>query len=64
MKIVLVYRPELRTTAHRDDSPFEGIEIIGVANDEDQANEMIDRIRDEQIPDPPPSPWQFLIDTV
>jgi hypothetical protein len=48
MKIVLVYRPELCDT-DGDHQPFEGIEILGVANNDDEANELIERIRDEHL---------------
>jgi len=64
MKIVLVYRPELVDPEPPTKGPFEGIEILGVANNEDEANELIDRIRDEHIAEPPITSWQFHIDEV
>jgi hypothetical protein len=63
MKIVLVYRPELVDT-DGDHKPFEGIEILGVANTDDEANELIQNVLDEHIVEPPTTPWQFHIDSV
>jgi hypothetical protein len=63
MKIVLVYRPELvDNLAERE--AFEGIEVLGVANDDDGANELIDRIRDEMLGERRDFGWKFHIDTV
>jgi len=64
MKVVLVYRPELIDDTDGDVQPFEGIEILGVASNEDDANELIDKVRDEHMADPPAKPWSFHIDSV
>ena len=67
MKVVLVHRPELIDDTDGDVQPFEGIEILGVANNDDEANELIDKIRDEHrqnfegITEPPADRWSFLI---
>ncbi|RPJ50153.1 MAG: hypothetical protein EHM23_35655 [Acidobacteria bacterium] len=64
MKIVLVYRPELIDDTDGDVQPFEGIEILGVANTDDEAHELIQRVKDEHIAEPPTRPWHFHIDSV
>jgi len=64
MKIVLVYRPELIDDTDGDHKPFEGIEILGVANDDAGANDLIADVLDEQRAEPPTRPWHFHIDSV
>jgi hypothetical protein len=65
MRIVLIYRPELCDT-DGDHKPFEGIEVLGVANDDDGAMELIQRVKDEALAEPnsPTTKWQYHIDSV
>ncbi len=63
MKVILIYRPE--AVVSDEPTPFEGIEILGVASNDDDAFELIQKLKDEQLLGyAEDKQWQFHIDEV
>lgn len=63
MKVILIHRPEAQVSD--EPTPFDGIEILGVANNDDEALELIETLKAEQLLGyAEDKNWQFHIDEV
>lgn len=66
-RVVLIYRPEAcdhppLTTPHHND-PFDGIEILGIVDTDEEADELIDKTR-QHVSLLQFTTWAFHIDPI